>query len=392
LGVKILTERIDAMNVAFLFNSDHHLLGSYYGYPIMKAILETGILQSVDRSMRISVGDILTYSNAMQYNLDHAELCQRVYQPVSLDHLYAKKLKDTFNTATIYCLLFQNMDLLTAQKIHSSLNSFPPYLGSMDIKFSNPLHLYFFRNSLIELYRLDSGRISLFYSMGEMEEGSFDTEIKDLFETFGFLTTFEDIGARGTIFDNFDNIEHFKRIESFENFFMTLAGLETEDISNAIYNLEELHPKLFDILAASARTLERAETEEDLAQAALSGRRFLEKLAHYLFPPQNELWRGRKVGTSEYKNRIWAYITMACEKSHSDSIKKLGKEADRLIELFNAGLHATPSKEKIETAFCDLIKWIEDVIQINPSEIRKPYLAYEQEMHNFLDGSLKTDV
>ena len=131
------------MNVAFLFNSDHHLLGSYYGYPIMKAILETGILQSVDRSMRISVGDILTYSNAMQYNLDHAELCQRVYQPVSLDHLYAKKLKDTFNTATIYCLLFQNMDLLTAQKIHSSLNSFPPYLGSMDIKFSNPLHLYF---------------------------------------------------------------------------------------------------------------------------------------------------------------------------------------------------------------------------------------------------------
>jgi hypothetical protein len=45
--------------------------------------------------------------------------------------------------------------------------------------------------------------------------------------------------------------------------------------------------------------LDRAETEEDLAQAALSGRRLLEKTADYLFPPQPTDWNGRKVGKAQ---------------------------------------------------------------------------------------------
>lgn len=374
------------MNVAFLFNSDHSELGTYYGFPIIKSVLKTGVLQSSKRSMRISIGDVLTYSYAIKYRLNHTKLCLEVYKPDLLNQLNTEKLKGIFNTATIYCLLFENMGLLAAQEMHKALSSFAPYLGSMDVKFSNPIHLHFFREYLVESYRLECGKVSLFYSMGN-EDGGVDLEIQKLFEQSGFSTKLEDIGARRTIFDNFGYVKHFERIDSFEKIFTSLFGSNI-DTANIVYYLEELHPKLFDVLSAAARTLDRAETEEDFAQAALSGRRFLEQFADYLFPAQDKPFRGRQVGKTQYKNRIWAYITIECEKTNSNSITEIGKETDRLVNLFNAGLHAIPSKEKVQKAFCDLVKWIADIIQINPSSVRKPYLAYENELNEFLNKIL----
>jgi hypothetical protein len=153
--------------------------------------------------------------------------------------------------------------------------------------------------------------------------------------------------------------------------------------------LEELHPKVFDAFAAAARTLERAETEEDLAQVALSGRRLLEKTADYLFPPQAGDWNGRKVGESQFKNRLWAYIESTLLKSRGPdqaTLDRLGNEADRLIDLFNAGLHGDSTRERVEFAFRDLVIWFSDLINIDPAAAKAPYLAYEGEMHNFFSS------
>lgn len=54
----------------------------------------------------------------------------------------------------------------------------------------------------------------------------------------------------------------------------------------------------------ATRTLEYAETEEELTQAALSGRRFIEQLANYLFPAQNEKWRSRNVVMQSIKSSL----------------------------------------------------------------------------------------
>lgn len=372
------------MNVAFLFNSDHPSLGCYYGLPIMETILETNVLQSDTRSMRILIGDILTYSKVREFKLDLYTLCTQVYQPISFDQLKKAKLEKTFTSSTVFCWLFQNMTLETAEKLNLALNEFPSYLGAMDINFSNRLHLCFFRNTLIEMYRIENKKCSMFYVMGEKEDA--DIGLTEVFEKNGFAVGLEDVGARRTIFDRYDTIEHFQRIESFESYFSKLANVN--DISNIIYNLEELHPKLFDSLAAAARTLERAETEEDLAQVGLSGRRFLEKFADYVFPPREQNWSGRKVGKTQYKNRIWAYLEIICNSTSLD-FKKYGKEIDELIELFNSGLHANPNKEKIENMFVRLIQWLSDVIQICPAYLRKPYLAYEMELNHFIHQCLE---
>ncbi|MBN9342581.1 MAG: hypothetical protein J0H52_21300, partial [Comamonadaceae bacterium] len=336
------------------------------------------------RSMRVSVGDILTYSQCESRTYDALEnLCREVYTPISFDRLIMHKLEETFTTATVCCWLFQNMTQLTGEQLHRSLDRNDCYLGCMDVDFSRSRHLQFFRNSLIENYRLNGKICSIFYDMGLNEDP--DISIKDRFEQYGFSVEFEDQGIRRTIFDNYDSLPHFKRVESFKSLCSRLPSLNEDDASALAHSLEELHPKLFDAFAAAARTLDRSETEEDYAQAALSGRRLLEKVADALFPPSVSDWNGRKVGASQYKNRLWAYVEKALVGSSepTERLKYFGKEVDRLIELFNAGLHAAPTRDKVELAFRDLILWLSNVIDLNPAMARDPYAPYSDEVDAF---------
>lgn len=53
------------MNIAFLFNSDAEEYGGIYGDAIEAKILQSGVLQNIQRHMRVSVGDVLTYMYSM---------------------------------------------------------------------------------------------------------------------------------------------------------------------------------------------------------------------------------------------------------------------------------------------------------------------------------------
>jgi hypothetical protein len=64
----------------------------------------------------------------------------------------------------------------------------------------------------------------------------------------------------------------------------------------------------------------------------------------------------------------------------------LGNELDRLTELFNAGLHAEPTPERVQSAFRDLVLWLTNVIKISLTHARRPYLAYEDELLKFMRG------
>jgi hypothetical protein len=113
----------------------------------------------------------------------------------------------------------------------------------------------------------------------------------------------------------------------------------------------------------------------------------MEKTADYLYPPHDRKRKGRDVGRDKYKNRLWAYIedTLA-ETGLDDSsmLPRLGKEADRLVNLFNSGLHHDPERGKVEAAFRDLVIWLTKAIQISPRHARKAYLAYEDEIWRFM--------
>jgi hypothetical protein len=355
----------------------------------MRRILATGVLQSADRNMRISIGDILTFSavsTGKNPTVAHLiSVCKHLYRPSQLNLLITDRLEQTYAKATVFCWLFQNMTPDLAQAQHSKLLTDPSYLGAMDVDFSNPPQLALFRNSLVEEYRLRGNRAWIFYEMGENEDP--DVAIKQIFEEHGFKVDYEDAGARRTIFDNYDTLEHFTRVEDFKRVFADFPGLSHDQASDLAHALEEVHPKLFDAFASAARTLERAETEEDLAQAAISGRRLLERTADYLFPPQDDKWKGRDVGKAQYKNRWWAYTEQAMSEAgviDTAALATLGNELDRLVKLFNAGLHAEPTLVKVQSAFRDLVLWLTQVIEISPSRARQPYLAYQDELFKFM--------
>lgn len=376
------------MNIALLFNSGHPSLESGYGSCVMERILGTRVLQDARRYMRVSVGDVLTdfavTKSRTRTRSESIKLCDSVYRAKEFDRLVRNRLETTYGRATVFCWLFQNMTVEIAEALNSNLLPDPAYLGAMDVDFSNSVHLQLFRNSLPEIYRLYGKNCSTFYSMGENEDP--DVVTHEIFTRHGFVVDYEDTGARRTIFDNYDTPEHFTRIQDFTRVFQSMAGLSLDRVSDLVLMLEEVHPKLFDAFASAARTLERAETEEDLAQAALSGRRLLERVADCLFPAQEPDWNGRKVGRAQYKNRLWAYIQQTItEVSLTDAtvLPRLGKEADRLVELFNSGLHANPTREKVQEAFRDFVLWLAQVIDLSPKHARRAYLAYEGELDKF---------
>lgn len=383
------------MNIAFLFNSDHESLGCCYGLAVLKRILDTQELQRVNRHMRVSIGDILTTLTAIgkgKRSVSYlVELCHSLYKPKLFNQLIYERIEKTYGMANIYSWLFQNITIEIAENLHSKLSSDPSYLGAMDVDFSVPLQLKHFRNSLLESYRLRGKYCSIYYYLGE-DELPLDVAIQECFEQYGFSVDYEDLGCRRTYFDKYDSLKHFKRVEDFMRIFSKFKGLSVDQISNITLNIEEIHPKLFDAFAAAARSVKRSETEEDYAQIALTGRRLLEKIADYLFPPQKSKLNGRDVSENKFKNRLWAYIEQTLKESKafdSNLLKNLGNEADRLFEVFNTGLHANTTRVKIKKEFVALIIWLSDIIALSPASVRKPYLAYEDKVRGFINKYLK---
>ena len=328
--------------------------------------------------MRASVGDVLTYMHTHRLGSgNHLELCKSTYVPVGYDRLLWERLEPTIGTATVYAWLFQNMTSVIADRLHARLTVDETYLGAMDVDFAILQHLELFRNSLIERYRFHGRRASEFGDL-ESEEDP-DVVIGEIFKVNGFVKSYEFIGLRRTYFDPYDTLEHFTRVRDFREYFSRVPGLDEDIASEIILHIEELHPKLFDGFAAAARTLARAETTEDYAQIAISGRRLLERFADYLYPPSDTLHNGRSINKAAYRNRLWAYIETTLTVSGGDMItlQWLGKEADRLVELFNAGLHADAGKDKVIAAFRDLLVWMRNVIALDPAAIRRPNLAYD---------------
>jgi hypothetical protein len=268
-----------------------------------------------------------------------------------------------------------------AKKLHRTLSTDASYLGLQSIDYAYGPHLVFYRNFMIPRYRLQGKLCWVFYTMGEddgKDEGDFE-EMKELGYT---KVTWEDRGAHGTIFDDFDTLEHFQQVVNFREAVAPYLDDGEDGAYELVMVLEDLSPALFNTLGAAVEALERARSAEHLAHVALSGRRYMEQLADVLFPAQEELYNGRKVGTAEYRNRIWAFIA---DNSGTDKeqLNALGKEADRLIEEFNAGLHGTQAKDRVLHAIVDGAKLTAALLALSPEKARQPYFAYRKRIIEF---------
>lgn len=364
------------LNVAFLFNADHFSGHGNYATAVNSIVFGLGILQSSGRHMKFGRGDVLTFGHARTRGELRA-LCERVYRSPTWSRILQEKLDATHGVATVYALVFHNITQDIASELHEALIQQEGYLGALEVDFCYALHLVFFRNLIGTQYRFEGQRCRMFFAMSDKENSCFDNQLEEM-RAYGFSDVdWEDRGAHGTIFDDFDTPEHFERVDVFRTGIAKLLPGGDDDASDLVFVLEDLNPRLFWTLAAASSALDKATTEEEVAHAALSGRRFLEQLADVLFPASDELYKGRKVDKPHYRNRIWAFIG---EHADSTVTERLGKEVDRLDEEFNAGLHGNRKRDRLEKAFADLAVLTGAVLSIDPDAVRNPYYAHRDSM------------
>ncbi|UJP63212.1 helix-hairpin-helix domain-containing protein [Bacillus thuringiensis] len=138
--------------------------------------------------------------------------------------------------------------------------------------------------------------------------------------------------------------------------------------------LLDLNPELAEQLMLTFKSVS-TDSPEAWSQALTTCRRFIEGLADELFPPIDEEVNGRKLGKTQYINRLWAFMDKSIEsKSNKDLAKAhvdiLGIYLQRVHKLSNKGVHAGLEREEaVKTVFhtylmvADILKYLDPSIQ-----------------------------
>lgn len=372
------------MNISFIFNADHEVFNGFnYAILSLEEILKTGFFQENERSKRFGLGDLSTLGHARTRE-ELRRISIAATTPAGLDLRKHQQLSQALGVNNILVIVFVNANRQLFEDINKVIGDFPPYLGGIELDFSNRLHLVFYKLYIGEKGRLKNSKCELFYSMGD-EENTRDVSYVDLFERNGFKVEYVDRGAIGTIFDNFDTAEHFRRVSVVKEVLSDDFSLHSDHIDDWVSKIEDVHPKLFDALAAAFRVWSKAETAEDRAQVATSVRRFLKLLADVWFPPRDELVNGREVTDKHVKNRLWAYLMSAADVPGSDSAAQLGKRFDKLWNESSEVVHGeTHTREQVGELLVGTLKFTVDAIDLNPLMAAQPYRPYMDQIEEFL--------
>ena len=381
------------MNVAFLFNSDDEIFGGSYGDPIISEVLRSNVLQSCGRRKRFSIGDLLTFSDSKTYGEFRVRSAQAT-NPAGLDLRLSDRLNNAVGKVTIFIVTVQNIGIDHAKRLHEFLYPRRYYLGAIEVDFSNPPHLVYFRNSIGEIARLAGSECVLFHDMGD-EESARDDSLVAQFEGAGFTVRYEDRGARRTIFDNFDTLDHFKRISALQSYLTAEFEMPAEESENLIYSLEEINPYLFDCLAAAVKQLSKNATGEELVHGAISARRFLKLLTDIIYPPTNKTVAGHKLSDHHVKNRFWAYLYEAfgtTESRGSDTVKGIGREFDRLFDESSSMVHRLNiAYDEVRALLIDTIRLTARAFAANPERAAQVYGPYQDALVEFFRETLRME-
>jgi len=373
------------MIIAVLFNSDDPKFDRYYGPPIRDLIFSTSVLQSSNRHMKVKHGDVIIYSHA-RTSVEFERIAEATYFGSTWSRVKAERLRASYMQETIWAWIIQNVTHEIAEELDLALMQDSSYLGLHAVDFSHPPHLALYRNSMPEYCRIMGTTCLLPYSMGNQDD--IDNYEAEHLLTLGFTKVdWEDCGARGTIFDNYDTLEHFQQVREVQAIFASGLMEGDYEAEELVMLLEDLNPRLFNTLGAAVRAISRAQNEEDIAHVGLSGRRYIEQLADVLFAPSATLHNGRSVTKEKFRNRIWAFIAETVPQAlinRNQEVQRLGQNTDRLIDEVNAILHGTPDKSHALRILFGLAKLTIELLQLDSVAVRKHYDPYNDNILQFL--------
>lgn len=368
------------MKIALLFNSDHPQYNYAYGDKIRDNIFKSNILQSSGCKLRISIGDVIIPDEG-DVEL-YTKICNAIYFSGGYSILLEEKLKSTYYKNVVYAWVIENITKGVVCQLHYYLLKDDAYLGVHDLDYSYLGHLAFYKLSMIPKYRIVNRSCYIRYSMGN-EDSICKNETQELKE-IGFENVFwEDTGAQGSIFDNYCTEDFFQEVKSVEKILTSYLEGKDEAVEDILIQIEETNPQLFYPLAAAARAMSYAKSEEDFAHVGLSIRRYFECLADTIFPAQEELYKGKKVDRSSYKNRILAFISDVCDDRE---VNMQRKKLEELIKEANSAVHGSYDKVRITKCLVNMSQFISYLFKlIIPNGKIDKYYPYNKNMMDFIN-------
>ena len=364
------------MHLALLFNDQGHPSVAYAG---MRSALRAILSQDIERPITLRSGSLV---------LGHLpaplEVADRLFTGDTFRLLDPERFRREVRESSIYVVVLANIDRSTAVKLDRVLASETTYVGMGAVNLVDPTHVFLFLRLGLRL-RICGRRCGVFWR-------SFDPEGRDdeLFAEIahvGFESVeWEDLGLRGTIFDDFDSLDHWGRLAALRDHLAMAVPGGQDQADELLLLLEDLNPQLAATLGTAARTHGTGTTAEDFSQAGVSARRYMEQLADALFPPRDEPVAGRDVSRPKYKNRLWAYVDERLQRwpAGLPDPSDLGREVDRLLSRCCAAVHGHPRREEVGKLISDLALLTVGLILLDPEGNRDPYGAYAPRLINGL--------
>ncbi len=278
-------------------------------------------------------------------------------------------LVKALHSVSIWVLAVEGLSPADAICVDSGLRQSNGYLGATEIYLANPAHWVIYDRKLVAAYRLQEDELRILEISEQLDpEARDESRIKQWSDTGLFSrVVWEDLGLRDTVFDDLSDFERAKRVALIEDRLGSSLG---PAVSILLMRIAGLNPKLSDSLHAAVEALDRAGSEEQLAQASLSCRRFIGQLADALYPPRDSLVNGRKVGPQEYRNRLWAYVEEHAGDERSrihGTFRELGDRLDALDERAQKHVHGLRiEREDGLRLILRMIVWSYDVLTLTP--------------------------
>lgn len=268
----------------------------------------------------------------------------------------------------------------------------PVYLGALEVDVRVGAHWILYEQGLPDRYRIVGRELRLLHTSDQLEADPQESDRKHWEESGLFSSVrFENIGLQKTILDPYDSREHVLRDTELDD----LVGSQFTAVANeTLLRIRDLDPRLNEALHAAFRAADRAETAEQLAQAALSCRRFVQRLADSLFPATDTDRNGRKLGQAQYRNRLWAYVEDhldgANRKLVLSSLQDVGNRIDALDTCVQRGVHGDQlTAAELQRILVSLVGVAYDILTLAPPPLRHDLEPYADHLKSFLSEVLE---
>ena len=382
------------MRVAYHFHADGYVAG---GVTTARRELFEAILAAVPaqrRHIRIRLGDLVIHLYARGEDLPRlaralATESRRAWRTIEADSFIESTCTTNVVVAEVLGLILHDAQSLDEEleKLFGSV-----YLGALEVDVRVNAHWGLYEQGLPDRYRIAGTELRLLHTTDQLEADPQEAD-RQLWEDSRLFSRvcFEDIGVQTTLLDPYNSRDHVLRDAELE----VLVGSQFGAVANeTLLRIRDLDPRLNEALHAAFDAADRAETSEQLAQAALSCRRFLERLADRLFPPTTTERNGRKLGPAQYRNRLWAYAEDHLEGANLalllSSLQDVGNRIDALDSCVQRGVHGNElAASELQRILVSMVGTVYDILTLAPPPLSHDLEPYGDHLRSILTDVLK---